>query len=105
VPKCTWEKREAWLREERRISSVTVSGFFLGLIVQFKRIIDQTLSSLLSQACCKAKAPLLVEAERKVGKQSVFSVSQCCKSYGPNRVKSRHSRKPVGNGEGRPDRA
>lgn len=53
----------------------------------------------------KAKAPLLVEAERKVGKQSVFSVSQCCKSYGPNRVKSRYSRKPVGNGEGRPDRA
>lgn len=81
VPKCTWEKGEAWLREERRISSVTVSGFFLGLIVQFKRIIDQTLSSLLSQACCKAKAPLLVEAERKIGKQSVFSVSQCCKSY------------------------
>ena len=29
------------LREKIRLSSVTVSGFFLGLIVQFKRIIDQ----------------------------------------------------------------
>ncbi|OMP11256.1 hypothetical protein COLO4_03936 [Corchorus olitorius] len=42
---------------------------------------------------------------QRVGKQSVFSVSQCCKSYGPNRVQSRHSWKPVGNKEGRPDRA
>lgn len=61
---CTWDKGEAWLREQLfRLSSVTVSGVFLGLIVQFKRIIDQT--SLFSQACCKAQAPTSRGRSRK----------------------------------------